>query len=50
MKNLINYKALSRHLAGNETSISRNRIPLKYQTKVQSLIEHVEKWDEVENQ
>lgn len=45
MKNLINWKELSRKLAGNETSITRNRIPKKYQSKVDDLIEHIKAWD-----
>lgn len=44
MKNLINWKELSRKLAGNETSISRNRIPKKYLEKVNHLIEHLKAW------
>lgn len=46
MKNLINWVELSRHLAGNETSVSQNRIPKKYQSKVDSLIEHLKSWNE----
>lgn len=46
MSNLINWKELSRRLAGNETSITRNRIPKKYQEKVDSFIECVEGWEE----
>jgi len=46
MKDLINWKELSRTLAGNETSITRKRIPKKYQSKVDDLIEHVKKWRE----
>ena len=43
---LINWKELSRKLAGNETSISRNRIPKKYQSKVDDLIAHVKSWED----
>lgn len=46
MSNLINWKELSRRLAGNETSITRNRIPKKYQEKVDGFIECVEGWEE----
>ncbi len=46
MSNLINWKELSRRLAGNETSITRNRIPKKYQEKVDNFIECVEGWEE----
>lgn len=44
MEDLINWKELSRTLSGNETSISRNRIPKKYQGKVDSLIETLKDW------
>lgn len=43
---LINWKELSRKLAGNETSITRNRIPKKYQSKVDSLIDTLKAWEE----
>lgn len=46
MSNLINWKELSRKLAGNETSITRKRIPKKYQYKVDSFIECVEEWEQ----
>ena len=46
VKNLINWKELSRRLAGNETSVTRNRIPKKYQSKVDSLIEYLKAWEE----
>jgi len=45
MEDLINWKELSRKLAGNQTSISRNRIPKKYKLKVDSLINHLESWE-----
>lgn len=45
MQDLINWKELSRYLAGNDTSISRNRIPKKYQSKVDSLIETLKDWE-----
>lgn len=44
MEDLINWVELSRHLAGNESSVSRNRCPKKYQKKVDSLIEHLKAW------
>lgn len=44
MEDLINWKELSRTLAGNETSITRNRIPKKYQSKVDDLIRVIEGW------
>lgn len=43
---LINWKELSRTLAGNNTSITRNRIPKKYQSKVDSLIAVLKEWEE----
>tara|TARA_R110002096_G_scaffold424454_1_gene632398 strand:+ start:1340 stop:1531 length:192 start_codon:yes stop_codon:yes gene_type:complete len=43
---LINWKELSRTLAGNETSVTRNRIPKKYQSKVYSLIATLKEWRE----
>jgi uncharacterized coiled-coil protein SlyX len=46
MEDLINWKELSRTLAGNQTSISRNRIPKKYQSKVDNLIECLKAWEE----
>lgn len=42
--NLINMVGLSRLLAGNDTSISKSRIPKKYQKKVDSLKETVQEW------
>lgn len=45
MQDLINWKELSRYLAGNETSVSRNRIPKKYQIKVDSLIKTLKAWE-----
>ena len=45
MEDLINWVELSRYLAGNESSVSRNRIPKKYQSKVDSLIETLKAWE-----
>lgn len=45
MKDLINWVELSRYLAGNESSVSRNRCPKKYQNKVDSLVEHLKAWE-----
>lgn len=45
LEDIINWIGLSRKLAGNETSISRNRIPKKYQSKINSLIQHLEEWE-----
>ena len=44
-KDLINWVELSRFLANNETSVSQNRIPKKYQDKVNSLIQSIERWE-----
>lgn len=43
MKDLINWVELSRYLAGNESSISRNRIPKKYKAKVNKLLLDIQK-------
>jgi len=45
IEDLINWKELSRKLAGNQTSISRNRIPKKYRKKVNSLIDCLKNWE-----
>ena len=44
-KDLINWVELSRFLANNETSVSRNRIPKKYQDRVNSLIQSIDQWE-----
>lgn len=44
LEDLINWKAVSRHLAGNDTSIQRNRIPKKYQKKVDELLSVTSEW------
>ena len=41
IKDLINWVELSRRLAGNETSISRNRIPKKYKKEVDMIIYYI---------
>ena len=46
MEDLINWVELSRYLAGNESSVSRTRCPKKYQSNVNSLIEHLKAWEE----
>jgi len=46
MEDLINWVGLSRYLAGNESSVSRNRCPKKYQGNVDSLITHLKAWEE----
>lgn len=42
--NLINWGELSRLLAGNRSSITRKRIPLKHAKTIQKLIRAIEKW------
>jgi hypothetical protein len=44
MKDLINWKGLSRFLANNETSVSKNRIPKKYEKAVNDLQRHLKAW------
>lgn len=45
-KDLINWVELSRYLAGNESSVSRNRCPKKYEARVDDLISAIEAWAE----
>ncbi len=42
----INHKAVSHFLADNTTSISRNRVPIKYQDDLNSLFKKVDEWIE----
>ena len=44
MKNLINWKELSRILAGNDDSIRRDKIPKKYEEDVEALISALYFW------
>lgn len=44
-KDLINWKALSRKLAGNSESIRKNNIPKKYMKDVSALLNCVASWD-----
>ena len=46
---IINWVGLSRYLAGNDSSISANRCPKKYQEKVSNLISGIEEWADKEN-
>lgn len=48
MKDLINWKALSRKLAGND-SIRSNKMPKKYERKVKRLIRLLEGWEDWAN-
>jgi len=41
---IINWAGLSRFLAGDRTAVSKNRIPIKYQPKVNRLIELIKQW------
>jgi len=43
-KDFINFKAVSRALAGNDESIRRGKVPAKYQYRVSLLIECVSIW------
>lgn len=45
IKDLINWKNLSKNLANNDNSIRRNRIPKKYEIRVDYLIQLLEIWD-----
>lgn len=47
MENIINWKQISRILAGNETSIRKYKCPKKYQKKVSILLQLVELWEKV---
>lgn len=46
MEDIINWVGVSRRLAGNDTSVSKNRIPKKYQEKIDSLIKHLKEWED----
>ena len=43
-KDIINWAGISRFLANDRTSVSQNRIPIKYQPKVDRLINLIEQW------
>lgn len=43
---LINWKQLSITLSGSETSVRRNRIPKKYEEKVDLLNRLLDTWEE----
>lgn len=44
MEGLINWKAVSRLLTKNDTSIRSNRVPKKYEAQVQELKDLLEYW------
>ena len=43
---LINWGELSRQLAGNRSSITRDRIPKKHQKRIDELLRVVKEWQE----
>ena len=44
MKDLINWKQLSIELSGNDNSIRKNKVPKKYQPKVNQLLLLLAAW------
>lgn len=49
IKDLINWKTLSKTLAGNDNSIRKNSIPKKYNIRVDYLIQLLEIWSRDED-
>ena len=49
IKDLINWKSLSKNLAGNDNSIRKESIPKKYKVRVDYLIQLLEIWDKDED-
>jgi len=45
LKELINWKNLSKNLTDNDNSVRRDRIPKKYKAKVNYLLQLLEVWD-----
>jgi len=45
IRDLINWKTLSKNLAGNDNSIRKGSIPKKYEVRVEYLIQLLEIWD-----
>ncbi|WP_372938464.1 hypothetical protein [Seonamhaeicola sp.] len=43
-KNFLNWKQISLELSGSDNSIRKNKIPKKYERKVNRLIKLVELW------
>ena len=41
---LINFGAISRMLAGNRSSITRDRVPAKHREKIEELFKSVQSW------
>lgn len=48
-KDLINWKNLSKNLAGNDNSIRKEAIPKKYRVRVDYLMQLLEIWDRDED-
>ena len=47
VENIINWKQVSRMLAGNETSIRKHKCPKKYQLQVETLETLINTWNDV---
>ena len=43
-EDIISWKQISRMLAGNDSSIRKNRVPDKYKAKVQELLDYTQVW------
>lgn len=43
-QDLINWKQLSLHVAGNDNSVRRKRIPVKYEPEIKSLLTMLRNW------
>lgn len=44
MKEFLNWKQISLHLSGSDNSIRKNKIPKKYQEKIDDLLRLLEDW------
>lgn len=47
VKDIINWKQVSRILAGNETSIRKNKHPQKYARAIDNMLIMLELWDKI---
>jgi hypothetical protein len=45
LKELINWKNLSKNLTNNDNSVRRDRIPKKYEVRINYLLQLLEIWD-----
>ena len=45
LKELINWKNLSKNLTNNDNSVRRGRIPKKYEVRINYLLQLLEIWD-----